>query len=226
VVRVNTRGRDLDSAVKAIQGKIADNVRLPSGYFILYGGQFEAQKSATRRILLLSLVSLAGVFVVLYMALPSTSLVLQVLLSIPLAFVGGVAALVLTDQTLSVAGMVGFISLGGIAARNGILLVSTYVALYADRGFNKQMIVEGSMDRLAPVLMTALTTGIGLLPLVNAGQLPGKEILFPVATVILGGLITSTMAEFLMRPGLFWYLSHKATKRIARDRRSADSLAE
>jgi len=226
VVRVNTRGRDLDSAVTAIQGKIADNVRLPSGYFILYGGQFEAQKSATRRILLLSLVSLAGVFVVLYMALPSTSLVLQVLLSIPLAFVGGVAALVLTDQTLSVAGMVGFISLGGIAARNGILLVSTYVALYADRGFNKQMIVEGSMDRLAPVLMTALTTGIGLLPLVYAGQLPGKEILFPVATVILGGLITSTMAEFLMRPGLFWYLSRTATERIARDRQSADSLSE
>ena len=226
VVRVNTRGRDLDSAVTAIQREIEAQVDLPAGYFILYGGQFEAQKSATRRILLLSLVSLAGVFVVLYMALPSTSLVLQVLLSIPLAFVGGVAALVITDQTLSVAGMVGFISLGGIAARNGILLVSTYVTLYADRGFNKQMIVAGSMDRLAPVLMTALTTGIGLLPLVHAGQLPGKEILFPVATVILGGLITSTMAEFLMRPGLFWYLSRKATERISRDRLSADSLAE
>jgi len=166
------------------------------------------------------------VFVVLYMGLPSISLVLQVLLSIPLAFVGGVAALVVTDQTLSVAGMVGFISLGGIAARNGILLVSTYVSFYAERGFTKQMIIEGSMDRLAPVLMTALTTGIGLVPLVHAGQLPGKEILFPVATVILGGLITSTLAEFLMRPGLFWFLSHKATKRIAEGRRSDDALTD
>ena len=226
VVRVNTRGRDLDSTVAAIQQRIASGVRLPAGYFVLYGGQFEAQKSATRRILLLSLVSLAGVFVVLYMALPSISLVLQVLLSIPLAFVGGVAALVVTDQTLSVAGMVGFISLGGIAARNGILLVSTYVSFYAERGFTKQMIIEGSMDRLAPVLMTALTTGIGLVPLVHAGQLPGKEILFPVATVILGGLITSTLAEFLLRPGLFWFLSRKATARIADGRRSVDAMAE
>ena len=131
------------------------------------------------------------------------------LVALPIAFIGGVIALWLTDQTLSVAGMVGFISLGGIATRNGILLVETYSAHVRRDGFSRGSIVDGSLERLAPVLMTALTTGIGLIPLVLGGHLPGKEILFPVATVIVGGLVTSTFAEFVIRPGLYWQFPPK-----------------
>lgn len=211
VVRVNTKDRDLRSAIDEIQAKIGRNVKLPSGYSVVYSGQFEAQESATQRLLIFSTLAIVGVFVVLYSTFSSSNLVLQILVALPIAFVGGVAALVLTGQTLTVASMVGFISLGGIAARNGILLVETYLANVRHQGWVKDAVVEGSLDRVAPVLMTALTTGIGLIPLVVGGHLPGKEILFPVATVIVGGLITSTLAEFLLRPGLFWFLSANST---------------
>ncbi len=215
VVRVNTLGRDLGSSVEAIQQRIGERVEFDEGYFVVYGGQFEAQQSATTRILLLSVVALVGVFVVLYSVFPSISVVAQILVALPAAFVGGVAALVLTGQSLSVASMVGFISLGGIAARNGILLVEHYLTLYREQGFSREMILTGNLERLAPVLMTALTTGIGLVPLVIGGHLPGKEILYPVATVILGGLVTSTLCEFLLRPGLFWYFSGRAVSKLA-----------
>jgi HME family heavy-metal exporter len=214
VIRVNTLDRDVGSAVTEIRQTIGDQVTLPEGYFVVYGGQFEAQQEATERILLLSVVALVGVFLVLYSVFPSVGVVAQILIALPAAFVGGVAALILTDQTLSVASMVGFISLGGIAARNGILLVSHYLHLYPEKGFTKEMILQGNLERLAPVLMTALTTGIGLVPLVVGGHLPGKEILFPVATVILGGLVTSTLCEFLVRPGLFWFFSEKTAARL------------
>lgn len=207
VVRINTRGRDLRSAVDEIRSTIEQKVSLPEGYSVVYSGQFEAQETATQRLLIFSGLAIVGVFVVLYSTFSSTNLVLQILAALPIAFVGGVVALVLTGQTLSVASMVGFISLGGIAARNGILLVETYLARVTEEGRTHDAVIQGSLDRVAPVLMTALTTGIGLIPLVIGGHLPGKEILFPVATVILGGLTTSTMAEFLLRPGLFWYLT-------------------
>lgn len=206
VVRVNTRGRDLDSAVREIKRTVANNVSIPEGYVVEYSGQFEAQQSATRRILLFSCLAIIGVFIVLYSTFESTQQVLQILAALPIAFVGGVLALLLTQQTLTVASMVGFVSLGGIAARNGILLIETYNARVAKVGLHADVIIQGSLDRLAPVLMTALTTGIGLGPLVIGGHLPGKEILFPVATVIVGGLITSTLAEFLLRPGMYWRL--------------------
>ena len=215
VVRVNTLGRDLGSSVEAVQKRIAERVKFDEGYFVVYGGQFEAQQSATTRILLLSAIALVGVFVVLYSVFPSVSVVAQISVALPAAFVGGVAALVLTGQSLSVASMVGFISLGGIAARNGILLVGHYLTLYREQGFTREMILTGNLERLAPVLMTALTTGLGLIPLVIGGHLPGKEILYPVATVILGGLVTSTLCEFLLRPGLFWYFSGSAVSRLA-----------
>ena len=126
-------------------------------------------------------------------------------------------ALVLTQQDLTVASLVGFISLGGISVRNGILLVTHYVHLVKEEGesFTKEMILRGSLERLAPVLMTALTAGIGLIPLVLGGQEPGREILYPVATVILGGLITSTFCEFLIHPGLFWKFSGQDAVAIA-----------
>jgi HME family heavy-metal exporter len=216
-VRVNTTGGNVGGAVQQIRKRISESVQLPEGYFIEYGGQFEAQQEASRLILLLSLVSFAGVFLILYTLFPSTRLVLQILFALPTAFIGGVAALTLTGQTLTVASMVGFISLGGIATRNGILLVSHYLHLMRreNRAFNRDTILQGSLERLAPVLMTALTTGIGLVPLVMGGQQPGKEILYPVATVILGGLITSTLCEFLVRPGLFWWFSGNDAVRLA-----------
>lgn len=204
-VRANTTDRDLGSVVADIQKAVDENVHLPQGYFVEYGGQFQAQQDASRRMLLLSGVSLVGIFLVLYTLFPSTRIVVQIMLALPIAFVGGVFALYLTGQTLSVASMVGFISLGGIAARNGILLVSHYFHLLREEGegFTDDMILRGSLERLAPVLMTALTAGLGLLPLVIGGDQPGKEILYPVATVILGGLVTSTFCEYLVRPGLF-----------------------
>lgn len=209
VVRVNTEARDLSSAVSEIQQAVSSSVDLPRGYFIEYAGQFEAQQSATRRILWLSGVALVGVFVVLFSAFPSTNIVLQILVAIPVAFIGGVVAVVLSGQPVSVPTLVGFISLGGIAARNGLLLTSTYAALHPEDGFTREMILRGSLERLAPVLMTALTTGLGLVPLVIGGHLPGKEILFPVATVVVGGLVTSTIGEFLLRPGLFWFATNR-----------------
>ena len=211
VVRVNTMGRDLGSVVSEIKARVSERVDLPEGYFITYAGQFEAQRQASRRIMLLSVVALIAVFVVLYSTYSSVSLVLQILIALPAAFVGGIVALHLTGQTMSVAAMVGFISLGGIAARNGLLLISTYLEQIKTTGLSQETIVAGSLERLAPVLMTALTTGIGLAPLVVGGHLPGKEILFPVATVILGGLVTATLCEFLIRPGLFWMFTSPAT---------------
>lgn len=218
-VRANTTGRDLSSVVAEIRDRIQQRVNLPAGYYVEYGGQFEAQQEATQRIALLSLVSLAGVFLVLYTLFPSTRIVLQIMLALPIAFVGGVCSLWLTGQSNSVASLVGFISLGGIAARNGILLVSHYLHLMREEGedFTTPMIVRGSLERLAPVLMTALTAGIGLVPLVLGGQEPGKEILYPVATVILGGLITSTVCEYVVHPGLFWHYSGRAARRLTRE---------
>ncbi len=215
VVRVNTLGRDLGGAVAAIRERVAQEVEMPEGYVVSYGGQFEAQQEATQRITLLSALAIAGVGLLLYSSLRSVSVVFQILVALPVAFAGGVAALLLTGQTLSVAAMVGFISLGGIAARNGILLVSHYIDLYRTDGFTKDMILRGSLERLAPVLMTALTTGLGLIPLVIGGHLPGKEVLYPVATVILGGLVTSTACEYILRPGLFWFFTGKRIERLA-----------
>jgi HME family heavy-metal exporter len=216
-VRCNTTDRDLGSVVADIKKAVRANVELPEGYFVQYGGQFEAQQEATRAITLLSSVSLIGVFLVLYTLYPSARIVLQIMFALPTAFIGGVVALWLTGQTLSVASLVGFISLAGISARNGILLVSHYLHLMREEGegFTPQMVLRGSLERLAPVLMTALTAGIGLIPLVLGGLQPGKEILYPVATVILGGLVTSTLCEYLAHPGIFWQLSGKEAMRLA-----------
>lgn len=216
VVRCNTQGRDLASAVQEIRGRVNESFDLPTGYFIEYGGQFESQQSATRTIIILAGVSVVGMFVVLLILFPSVRVVLQILNALPTAFVGGVIALVITQQDLTVASLVGFISLGGIAVRNGILLVTHYFHLMSEEGegFTPAMILRGSLERLAPVLMTALTAGIGLIPLVLGGNEPGREILYPVATVILGGLITSTFCEFLIHPGLFWRFSGRDAKRL------------
>jgi len=226
VVRCNTQGRDLGSVVADIEQRIGSRIRLPEGYYVEYAGQFESQRSATLLIGVMAMISLIGVFVVLLMLLPSVRVVLQILNAIPTAFIGGVAALALTGQTLTVASLVGFISLGGIAVRNGILLVTHYFHLIEEEGedFSQSMILRGSLERLAPVLMTAITAIMGLLPIVVGGQKPGLEILYPVATVIVGGLLTSTFCEFLIHPGLFWKFSGKDALRLAEGEQSEEEM--
>jgi len=207
VIQCNTSGRDLGGVVTDIQTRLAPlQAELPTGYFLEYGGQFESQRRATRMIGLLSLVSLAGMFLALYTLFRSTNLALQVLSALPMAAIGSVAALVLTRQSLTVASMVGFISLSGIASRNGILLIAHYLHLVRHEGetFTPEMVERAGKERVAPMLMTALTAGIALVPLVLAAGEPGKEILYPVATVILGGLISSTLLDFFVHPALFW----------------------
>ena len=229
IVQCNTAGRDLGSVVADIQARLVPlQASLPTGYFIEYGGQFESQQSATRAIGFLSLLSLAGMFLVLFTLFRSANLTLQILICLPTAFVGAVAALVLTHQSLTVASLVGFISLGGIASRNGILLMAHYLHLmkYEGEEFGLDMIERAGKERLAPVLMTALCAGIALIPLVLAAGEPGKEILYPVATVILGGLITSTALEFVVRPAIFYCFGRRAAEAYVMQEESEVGLRE
>jgi HME family heavy-metal exporter len=217
IVQCNTAGRDLSSVVADIQQRLAPTqAALPAGYEIELGGQFESQQSATRMIGLLSLISLAGMFLALFTLFHSTNLSLQVLSALPMAAIGAVAALVVTGQSLTVASLVGFISLAGIASRNGILLIAHYRHLMRREGeqFTPQMIERAGKERLAPMLMTALCAGIALVPLALAAGEPGKEILYPVATVILGGLISSTLLDFFVRPALFWEFGRAPAQRL------------
>jgi len=225
VVQCNTADRDLASVVADIQQRLAPiQAALPTGYFIEYGGQFESQQSATRMIAFLSMFSLAGMFLALYTLFRSVNMSLQVLAALPMAAIGAVAALVVTGQSLTVASLVGFISLSGIASRNGILLIAHYLHLvkYEGESFTPEMIERAGKERLAPMLMTALTAGIGLVPLVLASGEPGKEILYPVATVILGGLMSSTLLDFFVHPALFWCFGRKDAERSSHHRDDED----
>ncbi len=219
VLQANVTQRGVVDVVTDIKERLAD-IELPAGYFIEYGGQFESQQSASRRLMVLSGIALLGMFLVLYMLFGNVNFSVQVLFALPTAFIGAVAALAITDQNLTVAAMVGFISLCGIASRNGILLLNHYLHLVEHEGesWTREMVKRAGQERMAPVLMTALTSGIGLLPLALAAGEPGKEILYPVATVIVGGLLTSTLAEFFVRPALFWTFGVNAGKQILNDR--------
>jgi HME family heavy-metal exporter len=229
VLQCNVSDRGVVDVVEDIQQAVAPVVAsLPVGYSVEYGGQFESQQSATRAIGVLFIAAMLGVFLVLYTMFGSVNLSLQVMAALPMAFIGSVAALVLTGQTLTVASMVGFISLAGIASRNGILLLNHYLHLvkYEGEGWTKDMIVRAGLERLAPVLMTALTSGIGLVPLVLAAGEPGKEILYPVATVILGGMISSTLLDFFVHPALFWLFGLKEAQRVVGESHVAVELVE
>lgn len=220
VVQCNTTGRGLVDVVRDIQARLAPVERnLPPGYFIEYGGQFASQQSASQRIGLYSIGAVVGMFLVLYGMFRSANLALQVMVSLPAALVGAVLALHLTGQTLTVAAMVGFISLCGIAVRNGLLLFEHYLHLVQFEGesWTPEMFRRAARERVAPIMMTALTSGIGLLPLALAAGQPGKEILYPLATVIIGGLVTSTAMEFLVRPTLFWRFGLAAAQRVVED---------
>ncbi len=216
-VQCNVRERGLVDVVEDIKAKLDPiSAALPDGYFIVYSGQFESQQSASRTIAILFVVSLIGIFLVLYKMFRSVNLALQVMAALPMAFIGAVLALVLTGQTLTVAAMVGFIALVGVASRNGILLLNHYLHLvrYEGEGWTHEMILRGGLERLAPVLMTALTAGIALIPLTLSAGEPGKEILYPVATVIVGGLISSTLLDFFVHPALFWTMGLRAAQRV------------
>ncbi|MCC6123437.1 MAG: efflux RND transporter permease subunit [Pirellulales bacterium] len=229
VLQCNTAGRGMVDVVKDIQARLKPiQESLPAGYFIEYGGQFQSQQSASRMIAVLFCISLAGMFLVLFTMFRSVNFALQVMAALPMAFIGAVAAILLTGQTLTIAGMVGFISLCGIATRNGILLLDHYLHLVKFEGetWSRQMIIRAGQERLAPVLMTALTAGIGMVPLAMAAGEPGKEILYPVATVIIGGLISSTLLEFFVRPALFWTIGRNAGRRLIEENRAEIELNE
>ena len=217
VVQCNVAGRGLVDVVQEIKERLRPiQAALPPGYYFEFSGQFESQQKASRMIGWLFLASLVGVFLVLYTMFKSVNLALQVMAAVPMAFIGSVAALVLTGQTLTIASIVGFISLTGIASRNGILLLQHYLHLVKHEGesWTHEMILRGGLERLAPVLMTALTAGIALAPLVVAAGEPGKEILYPVATVILGGVISSTLLDFFVHPALFWLFGRREGERV------------
>ena len=223
VVSANVQGRDLGSTVAEIQKTVSEKVRMPQGYFLQYGGQFEAQKEASQLIGILSIFVLLGIFLVLYAHFRSWRIVVQVMLNIPLALVGSVAAVWLTGGTFSVATLVGFITLTGIASRNGIMMISHYLHLMEHEGeqFDKQMIVRGSLERLVPVLMTALVAALALIPLTMDSQAAGKEILYPVATVILGGLLSSTLLDMIVTPTVFWVWGREAVEEFFTQRHNA-----
>jgi len=229
VVQCNVADRGVVDVVHDIQERLKPlQSSLPPGYYIEFAGQFESQQKASRLLGLLFLVAMLGVFMVLFTMFRSVNLSLQVMAALPMAFIGSVAALVLTHQTLTIAAMVGFISLAGIASRNGILLLNHYLHLvkYEREGWTKEMIVRAGLERLAPVLMTALTAGIGLVPLVLAAHQPGKEILYPVATVILGGVISSTLLDFFVHPALFWLFGLRAAERVVQESQAEVVLEE
>lgn len=203
VVQANVAGRDVGGVVEDIREHVRDEVDLPQGYYVEYGGQFESAEQATRRITLLSLLSLALILLLLYMEFRSVRQALLVMVNLPLALVGGVFAVLLTGGVLNIATLVGFITLFGIAVRNGILMVSHYNHLLDEGVSLSEAVWRGSMERLNPVFMTALTAGLALLPLALAGGEPGNEIQSPLAVVVLGGLLTSLALNMVVVPVLF-----------------------
>ncbi|MBC7624293.1 MAG: efflux RND transporter permease subunit [Aeromicrobium sp.] len=218
VISANAQGRALSDVVADIRAAVAES-KLPEGYFITLGGQFQAQEESSRLIGALSLGSLALIFLVLYSRYRSSTLALIIMANIPLALVGSVIGLRLSGQPLSIAALVGFITLAGIAIRNGILKVSHYVNLCAFEGeaWGKPMIVRGSLERLTPVLMTALVAAFALAPLLFEAEMPGTEILHPVAVVIFAGLISSTLLDTFLTPAMVWVFGRAPIQRLVED---------
>lgn len=210
VVSANASGRDLRSVVNDIQARIDNNIKLPEGYHIEYGGQFESEQSASRTLMLASAVSIVIMFLLLYLQFRNALESGVILLNLPLALIGGVFALCLTTGEVSIPAIIGFISLFGIATRNGMLLISRYNTLQREEGLSlKESIMKGSLDRLNPIVMTALCSALALIPLALRGDLPGNEIQSPMAKVILGGLLTSTFLNAFIVPIIYELLNKK-----------------
>jgi CzcA family heavy metal efflux pump len=204
LVTCNARGRDVEGLISEIRTKL-DAGRLPEGYHLEYAGEFQARRQAQERLCLLGALALVGIFMLLYLDFHSLTLALVVLLSVPLAWVGGIAGVLASGGHVSLGSLVGFVTVFGIAVRNGILLISNYQALERQSGlpFGRELILRGSVERLSPILMTASTTGLALLPLVLSGNLPGHEIEHPMAVVIIGGLLSSTVLTLFVMPALY-----------------------
>ncbi len=210
VVSANVEGRDLHGVISDIRERVASDVSLPEGYHIEYGGQFESEQAASRILMIASLLSLIVIFIFLFQEFRNLSLSAIVMINLPLALIGGVMAIWLTSGVISIPAIIGFISLFGIAARNGILLISRYNRLMEEGHSLKETVLTGSLDRLNPILMTALTSALALIPLAMGGHLPGNEIQSPMAKVILGGLISSTLLNGFVVPVV--YMIYKREK--------------
>jgi len=228
VISSNTGGRDLGSVVTDMQQRVAAQVSLPPGYFVEFGGQFQASQEATKTLSYLSIFSLVAIFFLLIKALGDWRSALQVMINIPLALIGAVIAMLLTGGVFSVATLVGFISLVGITSRNGIMMISHYLHLMREEGedFTEQMIIRGSLERLVPVMMTALTAGLSLIPLVIAADAPGKEILHPLAVVVLGGILTSTLLDQVVTPAVFYKFGRASAEKIIAERKKREASEE
>ena len=210
VISANVSERDLRSVVNEIQDRVEANIRLPEGYHIEYGGQFESEAAASRTLLLTSLMSLLVIFMLLYNEFKDVKESGVILLNLPLALIGGVIILWLTSGEISIPAIIGFISLFGIATRNGMLLISHYNHLQQEEGVSVyDSVIRGSMDRLNPILMTALSSALALIPLALGGDLPGNEIQSPMAKVILGGLLTSTFLNGFIIPIVYLMMHPK-----------------
>jgi Cu(I)/Ag(I) efflux system membrane protein CusA/SilA len=224
-ISFNTSGRDIDSTVSEVKARIEKAVQLPPGYFIEFDGQYESQRQAIRMVLILGGLSILGIFLVLAINFRSPFIAFQIMVNIPLALIGAVLAVYFTDRTFSVATLIAFITLCGIASRNGIMMISHYLHLMLEEGeaFSREMIIRGSLERLVPVLMTASTAMLALTPLLFAKGEPGKEILHPVAVVIVSGLLSSTILDIFVTPAIFYRFGRKAAERAVKHMRDAMS---
>lgn len=210
VVSANVSGRDLRGAVNDMKARIEENIKLPEGYHIEYGGQFESEQAASNTIAITSVFSILAIFLLLFKEFRNLGQSLTVLLNLPLALIGGVASIWLSGGTMSIPSIIGFISLFGIATRNGMLLIDRYNSLRSSGLSLHECVIHGSLDRLNPILMTALTSGLALIPLAVGGELPGNEIQSPMAKVILGGLLTSTFLNGFIIPIMYTQLNRKS----------------
>jgi len=213
VVSANVAGRDLRGVVTEVQSTIAEKVELPENYYIIYGGQFEAEERAAGLLFYTSILAIFVIFMLLYVEFRNLTVSGVILLNLPLALIGGVVSIWLTSGILSIPAIIGFITLFGIATRNGILLVSRYTALQKQGVPLYEAIIKGSLDRLNPILMTALTAALAVIPLVFAGDQPGNEIQSPMALVILGGLFSSTFLNIFIVPAAYYLIKKKETEK-------------
>lgn len=214
VISANVSGRDLRGVVNDVQKKIDTEIQLPEGYHVEYGGQFESEQAASRIILITSIFSILIIFLLLFKEFKSITQSFVILLNLPLALIGGVISIYITSGIMSIPAIIGFISLFGIATRNGMLLVDRYNSLRASGMSAQESVIHGSLDRLNPILMTALSSGLALIPLALGGELPGNEIQSPMAKVILGGLLSSTLLNGFIIPIMYLYMSRRQEKKL------------
>jgi len=220
LVTCNARGRDVTGVMRDIRQTLEPiRADLPAGYHLEFGGESEERAAAAKRLVFLSAAVLAGIFLLLYVDFRSVGLAVLVMLSVPLAAVGGIAAVLLAGGDVSLGSMVGFVTVFGVAIRNGILLISHYRHLQQEEGMpvDRDLIIRGAADRLPPILMTAATTALALLPLVLRGNLPGHEIEYPMAIVIVGGLVSSTFLTLVLLPVLYAGIGHRFAAAHAAD---------